>query len=408
MKQPTRIWLSMLLLMVSATVSTHAQSDSVEISLLTCAPHHEVYALYGHTAIRIRDSHTGTDVAVNYGIFNFNKPHFVLKFIFGLTDYEMGIVPFDYFRQEYAAEGRQVVEQVLDLTPDEKRRVMEAVAINAMPENKEYRYNFFYDNCTTRARDMIVNHLQGHVDYAEAKSAEPVSFRAMTHRYNENRRWSRFGNDLLLGIKADRKTTVGERQFLPEQLMHDFDRAVVVGADGTQRLLVSRRRIVVEGSPTAMPVSELPMTPRHFGILILLTVVILTWMERKGHNRWQVDAVLMGVTGLAGIVLLAMVFSKHPTVNLNLQILVLNPLTLIFVYPVIKRVRQRRSHVFWSIAIVLILCFFMGNAVQDYAEGMNFLASSLLIRCLANRWRLRTTAQTEISNIKLKAKEMLP
>lgn len=400
MKQLTRIWLSVLLPVLSATVSTHAQSDSVEISLLTCAPHHEVYALYGHTAIRIKDNHTGTDVAVNYGIFNFNKPHFVLKFIFGLTDYEMGIVPFDYFRQEYAAEGRQVVEQVLDLTSDEKRRIMEAVAINAMPENKEYRYNFFYNNCTTRARDMIVSHLQGHVDYAEAKSAEPVSFRAMTHRYNENRRWSRFGNDLLLGIKADRKTTVGERQFLPGQLMHDFDHAVVVETDGTQRPLVIQRRIVVEGSPTAMPVSELPITPRHFGILILLAVVILTWMERKGHMLWQVDAGLMVVTGLAGIVLLAMVFSKHPTVNLNLQILVLNPLTLIFVYPVIKRVRQRRSHVFWNIAIVLILCFFTGNAVQDYAEGMNLLASSLLIRCLVNRWRLRTTAQTEISNIK--------
>ena len=104
--------------------------DSVRISLLTCGPHNEVYSLYGHTAIRYENPAQGIDVAVNYGMFSFSKPHFILRFVFGLTDYEMGIVPFSAFCEEYRREGRKVIQQTLNIYNDSKVRIISAIEKN--------------------------------------------------------------------------------------------------------------------------------------------------------------------------------------------------------------------------------------------------------------------------------------
>lgn len=136
-----------------------ADNDSIEISLLTCAPGKEVYSLYGHTAIRYNDKAKGIDIAINYGMFSFKTPFFIPRFIFGLTDYEMGIIPFDAFCEEYRYEDRDVIQQVLNLTADEKKEIIKAIETNYLPENRIYRYNYFYDNCTTRARDILIKTL---------------------------------------------------------------------------------------------------------------------------------------------------------------------------------------------------------------------------------------------------------
>ena len=130
-----------------------ARIDStISVGFITCGPGPEVYSLYGHTALHFKDTSRGTDVAVNWGMFSFSKPNFVLRFVFGLTDYEIGIQDFSYFCEAYRYEHRWVKEQQLDLTPREKLLIAEAIEENYRPENREYRYNYFYDNCTTRAR----------------------------------------------------------------------------------------------------------------------------------------------------------------------------------------------------------------------------------------------------------------
>ena len=114
-----------IIFIISNTFIAHAQdgpsaTDSIEISLLTCAPHNEIYSIYGHTAIRYTNKTKGTDWTFNYGIFDFKKPFFVLRFLFGFTDYQLGIIPFYYFEKEYGKDKRQVVEQTLNLTQEEK------------------------------------------------------------------------------------------------------------------------------------------------------------------------------------------------------------------------------------------------------------------------------------------------
>lgn len=161
------------------------EPDSVHIYLLTCSPHQEVYSLYGHSAMRVENRQTGEDIAVNYGMFNFDKPFFVLRFVFGLTDYEMGVCPFEAFKREYMYHGSSVVQQELNLTASEKLRVLAALNKNWLPENRVYRYNYFYDNCTTRVRDIVESCVDGKVVYG-GEVPKGATFRTMIHDMNDD------------------------------------------------------------------------------------------------------------------------------------------------------------------------------------------------------------------------------
>lgn len=359
--------------------------DSVEISLLTCQPHDEVYSLYGHTAIRFRDSRKGRmiDAAFNYGVFDFKKPMFVLRFVFGLTDYELGAYPYRYFVEEYRQFGCMVTEQVLNLTSKEKQTLQDALAENLKPENKIYRYNYFYNNCTTKARDVIEQCISGKVEYSEREDFTP-SYRDMIHEMTRNNPWSRFGNDILLGIKADMSTTQREQEFLPHHLMYDFDHAQIY-ENGQYRPLVKERRIAVPAG-VQMVNTGFPLSPMVCGIILLvvgLIIFLIEWKKRSAFIVWEL--LLMIVTGTIGIMLTLMIFSQHPTVNQNLQIILFNPLPWFFLWPVL---RGRQTH-YWLITAVLCVLFFIGALFQSYAEGIWTLALCLLLQCILHMNRVR-------------------
>jgi hypothetical protein len=353
--------------------------DSVEFSLLTCQPHDEVYSLYGHTAIRYHELKPGgLDLAFNYGVFDFKRPHFVARFVFGLTDYELGAYPYKYFVLEYRRFGSMVTEQVLNLTDEEKLALHDALAINLRPENKIYRYNYFYNNCTTKARDIIESCINGKIEYTEREDYTP-SYRDMVHSMTRNNPWSRFGNDLLLGIKADWKTDLRQQEFLPGNLLYDFDHAQIY-KEGTYRPLIKERRIAV---PAGVQIIEsgFPLTPLACAAILLAVGIVIffyEWRKKRVFVLW--DVLLMIATGTIGIVLTLMLFSQHPTVSLNLQIILCNPLPWLFLWPVIRR-RQTR---YWKITAILAVLFLIGSFFQTYAEGIHALALCLLMQCYAN------------------------
>jgi len=353
--------------------------DSVEISLLTCSPREQIYSLYGHTAIRVQDKAGPTDVAVNYGMFSFEKPFFILRFVFGLTDYEVGIEPFEVFCSHYMASNTGVLQQTLNLTNEEKRAILNAIIKNYEPQNRVYRYNYFYDNCTTRARDMLIDHLDGTVRYM-SRNNNRLSYRQMIHTYNEEHRWARFGNDLLLGVKSDMPTNRAQQQFLPDNLRKDFDNAVIVDNNGGKRPLVARSEWIIPPSAISKGDSS-PFTPTTCAMLFAVTLTALSLFERfKNKMLWGIDALVMLVTGLCGVILFAMIFSYHPSVSLNFQILVLNPLTLVFLYPSIQKMRNHRLHVWFLIWSLLMILFLLAGLFQHYAEGMYYVTAALLIR----------------------------
>ena len=371
-----------LILVSSAPVAAQEDippMDSVEFSLLTCQPHDEVYSLYGHTAIRYHELRPGgLDWAFNYGVFDFKKPHFVARFVFGLTDYELGAYPYKYFVKEYRRFGSMVTEQVLNLTDEEKMALHDALAINLRPENKIYRYNYFYNNCTTKARDIIESCINGKVEYAGREDYTP-SYRDMVHSMTRNNPWSRFGNDLLLGIKADWKTDLRQQEFLPGNLLYDFDHAQIY-SNGSYRPLIKERRIAV---PAGVQIIEsgFPLTPLACAAILLAVGIVIfffEWRKKRVFVLW--DVLLMMTTGTIGIVLTLMLLSQHPTVSLNLQIILCNPLPWLFLWPVIRG-RETR---YWKITAILAVLFLIGSFFQCYAEGIHVLALCLLMQCYAN------------------------
>ena len=220
--------------------TTLAAMDSVEFCLLTCQPHDEIYSLYGHTALRYHDLRSKQDWAFNYGVFNFKAPYFVLRFVFGLTDYELQAVPMSYFVEEYRRFGSEVTEQVLNLTPEEKAALYYALAENVQPQNKIYRYNYFYDNCTTRARNIVERCIKGALQYPPSERDGEVTYREMVHACTAQHPWATFGNDLLLGVKSDLPTDMSQQEFLPANLMQDFAQAYILNPDGSRRPLPSK------------------------------------------------------------------------------------------------------------------------------------------------------------------------
>ena len=240
-----------LLIFCTATPHLHAQEDlrsnmdSVEVGLLTCSPHNEVYSLYGHTALHWHDLRTDEHFVFNYGVFDYRKPHFVWRFMMGQTDYMLECTSnLNRWCNYYRKWGSEVKEQILNLTPSEKRRLQEALGINL--KSPVYRYNFFYDNCSTRPRNIIEKCLEGEVKYELNQEFSEATFRQLIHHCTIDHPWAAFGNDLLLGLNADRKATQRERQFLPALLSWDFDHATVIrkrlGSAVQARKYVSQRR----------------------------------------------------------------------------------------------------------------------------------------------------------------------
>lgn len=360
-------------------------ADDIEISLLTCSPHDEIYSLYGHTAIRFQDKSEGIDYAINYGVFSFQKPFFILRFVFGITDYEMGIVPFQDFCQEYLYYGAQVVQQDLNLSSEEKLNIAKALQNNYKPQNRVYRYNYFYNNCTTKARDIILENIKGKVVFKNEVN-EGQSFRDMIHSCNENYRWARFGNDILLGARADFKTSRSEQQFLPEKLETDFNAADVITADGRSYPLVKRSVVVIPSEVKGITNKRFCPTPRQcaWALFLILTITSFAGIILK-KKMLYVDFTIMLISGLLGIVLFAMLFSEHPTTSTNIQILVLNPASLFGCYYIIKN--RRNESVLkrvWIVCAVILTLFIFCGFFQSYAEGISILALSLLIRTICN------------------------
>ena len=355
------------------SIQTNAM-DSVEVSLLTCSPHEEIYSLYGHTALRWHDLRSGEDLAFNWGVFDFRKPYFVLRFVFGLTDYELGAIPMKYFLEEYRNVGSSVTEQVLNLTAEEKQRLFLALVKNLQPENRIYRYNYFYDNCSTRPRDIIEQCINGELKYTDSEDFNQ-SYREIIRICTRNHPWATFGNDMLLGVKADLATDRRQQEFLPEHLLYDFDRAQIY-INGEYRPMVKERRTLVPAGVQIIEQDFLFSPTECACALLILSIVILAfeWRRKKTFRIW--DGLLMVAQGLVGLVLFVMLFSQHPTTSTNLQILLLNPLPFFF----LPAVARRRSTRWWILLTVMFVFFMIGSLFQQYAEGMQIVALCLLLR----------------------------
>jgi hypothetical protein len=371
---------SILLNILSINAQQVSISDSAVVSLITCSPGEEIYAKFGHTAIRINDKKNNFDLVFNYGIFSFETTNFYYKFIKGETDYQLGIYDTRNFLPEYMQRNSMVVEQILNLTTTEKKDLFALLMRNYEPENRTYRYNFIFDNCATRPRDKILASLHGYVKFQE--SYDSKTFRQLVGVYVGNDTWLKFGIDVVFGLRADKIATESESMFLPEILMSEFETAQIKAREGGTRKLVSERRVLVQKNDVKDETTSWLFKPITFSILLLIIGSVITvWDTKRRYYYKPFDAFLYGATGLAGlIVFYLMFFSVHPLVKENLNLLWLNPLSLLVVSLLWVR-RLRVALFFYHILNVFILI----GALIAFAlsvQSMNIAACPIIILLL--------------------------
>lgn len=323
------LFLHLLLVPAKAQIKL---SDEAQISILTAAPSDEaVFTLYGHTAVRVKDSLHKIDLVFNYGIFDFSKPNFIYRFTKGETDYKLAAYNFQHYIIEYQMRGSEVTEQVLNFTPDEINKIWNALYINVQPENCVYRYNFFFDNCATRPVAIVEEQVDGKIKYNDPP--KPQTFRDLINYCTRNNSWLTFGCDLALGSPTDRVATPHEMMFLPVYLKEEFDKATIVNPDGTERKLVkSTTRLAEELTDDDQGEKEW-FTPMLCSMIIFLLVSLITYMEWKKKTYFRlVDCILFLLAGVAGTVLFFLCFiSTHPCIWPNWSIVWLQPFDLVAV-----------------------------------------------------------------------------
>lgn len=355
--------------------------DSIECSLITCSPGPEVYSLYGHTAIRCRNFTRDLDVVFNYGVFSFRQPHFIWRFMRGKCDYMVCAMPWKYFPEDYRQRGSSITEQILNLTPSEANRLFVNLCENSKEENCEYRYNFLYNNCTTRVRDQIENAIEGVVEYPYEENKK--TYRQILHEYTAASPWSQEGNDFLLGASVDTILTERASMFAPEYLMRYMQEACVRMEKGGVRPLIKKTEIIVQkGTLDNHP--GFPISPMLMSLLFLLLCLFVMGIEQLSHHMlWIWDVLLLFTQGVVGTLLLFMfLFSEHPSVDSNWLLWIFNPIAFVGIPLVVKSsIKGRRT--LWhgaNFAILALFLIFFAWIPQDFGNIVVPLTLSLLTR----------------------------
>ena len=357
-------------------------SDSIRVSLVTCSPGTEVYEVYGHTALRIEIPSQGVDAVVNYGLFSFEAPNFVWRFIKGETDYVVGTIGYPIFEREYTDRGSTVTLQTLNLSREEKERLVYLLNENLRPENREYRYNFLYNNCSNKAGDMVELALSERLLPLENRS-EGITYRDILHEYTQEYPWLQLGIDYLLGVEADRPIDPNQQKFAPEYLMYYTAQAQLVDSVRMYPYVIDTEvRGQLAGEPYVAPL----LTPMQAMILLLLFVAVMCTLEFLIERRqWWFDVLLLLVQGVMGLVVAFLFFaSEHPTVGSNWQVIYLNPLPLLFLPFIIRSESKRQvSRLYYvqlaMLAAAALVLYFTGQYVQPAAW---LLMAALAIRTL--------------------------
>lgn len=360
-----------------------AQTDScaLRISLLTCAPGEELYSTFGHTALRVKDVYRGTDHVFNYGTFEFG-PDFYTQFIQGKLLYFLSVENFEDFLYQYQMESRSVIEQTLNLSCEEKEKLLAALQTNAQEANRYYRYDFLFDNCTTRAKDITKNNSGPALAFKNILPQKLPTFRNLIHSYLDAGRqpWSKLGIDILLGVKLDRQVTNEQAMFLPDYLLKGFDSASIAG-----RPLVENKQTILQ-LPSPVKGNSL-FTPLLVFSLLLVIVVACSFLKSKWASRVvkAFDLVFFFLLGLAGLLLLFMWFGTNHTVCRNnynlLWALPTHVIMALFVYSNRSWVKVYFGFVFWFSLVLAAAWLFL-------PQQMNSGLFPILLLIVFRSWHL--------------------
>jgi hypothetical protein len=363
-------------------------SPQAEISLLTISPGKELYSTFGHSAIRIKDNQSGLDKNYNYGTFDFNAPNFYLKFLRGKLPYLISAHDF-YLEMEYWAyrENRRVVEQKLNLSQNQKQRIFDFLEHNLLPENKEYAYKFFTDNCSTRLRDVFQNACGDSLIFDVGLHADST-YRQWIDKYakDNNKLWADFGMDLAIGIPSDQVTGWSNAMYIPNNLADALSHAKIKNQMGISDFVISetglneiiKTEVISEFSPVLA-----------FSMLFIIVLLVTIFQYKKTNSSLLFDKMFFTILGLAGWILFFLwFFTDHGVTTLNLNLVWAFP--LLFPLFLLKNVMPKVFKIFLLLYGImnLVLLVFIKFLPQEINPA---IIPVLLIILLRITFILKTT-----------------
>lgn len=298
------------------------------IYLITCGSGTETYSIYGHSALRIVLPEKKSDLVYNWGVFDFDTPNFAWKFAKGRLDYMLAVEPMQSFLKEYIYEKRYVISQKINLTAAETAKLVSLINENLKPENVRYRYDFYYDDCSTRIRDLIEKAVGEKLLYPPATGGKSPTFRQMVGEYQAPFPWLKFGIDLLLGSPSDKMTSYRERMFLPIPLQKELSETVV-NRDGKMTPLVQNPDMILDFDPPVIKKRYL-LTPEFvFTIVLILVLIFSSLVKNMRIIRWFDVSLFAVFSVLAGMMIFFNFFTDHHQLRMNLNFLWLNPIIIL-------------------------------------------------------------------------------
>jgi hypothetical protein len=314
MKQLLLVTFAILLL------SQTARSET-QISLITCDKGDPSYATFGHTAIRVIDSEKKTDLVYNFGIFQFNTPNFVYKFVKGKLNYRLGVHETALFMRMYEHENRTVWEQQLHIDPVITDKIIDTLNYLYLPENRNYLYHFLEKNCTTEARDIIFNMLPD--EYKPKIHPTDSTYRDILNQYLTHKKWTQAGINIIMGANIDRPINSYEAMALPTTLMNGITRI-----NNQRRGIIGSTTVIHQGKASTQ-------TFKWWSPLVAFILLALAWIAvRKPIFSYAIWLPI----GLIGLLIPALwIISDHVELQYNWNLLWINPLYLAIIIAGIRR-----------------------------------------------------------------------
>jgi hypothetical protein len=328
-------------------------SENASVSILTCGRGDELYTTFGHTAIRIKDSINHLDVVYNYGAFDFRIKNFYLKFVKGDLQYFINASSYEDFIFEYQNENREVIEQTLDFSVNQKQELFELLNSSLFSDERNYTYKFIDKNCTSMTVDKI-NTIIG-AELIQKVDDKSISYRALLYPYFENHFYYKLGINIIFGAKTDSKAV---KLFLPIELMHSLAKAKING-----KPIVNKTQTIVKGNPLE---SSFSFVNSIYFIALLLLLIAIT-------NKKPVFLIYLFIAGLLGLFLsLVGLYSLHKELLWNYNFLLFNPLFLIL--PFLKGNRFKNTTIFCFVMIVVYLIVIVTK--PHFALMLPFIAAT--------------------------------
>lgn len=317
MSLKTRFILLFIFSFLSGFSQNISISENTRFSVLTVDVSNEIHTLYGHTALRVKDSISNFDVVFNYGMFDFKTPNFALKFVKGDLQYFAAVYPYQDFEYSYKLENRSFYEQELHLTLQQKQLLFDNLNKSVFTEDRFYTYKFIDRNCTTKVIDVINTVLKNKMITNNLHKND--SYRTVLYEYQKDHFYLNLGINIIFGHRPDEEAS---KLFLPLDFM-----SVLKTAQNDKTSLSNEPVVVFKAIPVKNEFSFLDSIYSLILVLLAFVLVNKKWLMMTYFSIFGLIGLFFSLVGL---------YSLHREVLWNYNILLFNPLFLVLVYALIK------------------------------------------------------------------------